>query len=125
MLWLLSKDLVPRLARASTRCLSQTSATLPSTPQKQKPAYFVPRNSQGNLPVYTDVRNNGGRYFVLIRNIDGNAEILAKDLENSLFANESKDRARIKIQTVRSKNLIISGGRWKNQVIEWLKERGF
>ena len=52
-------------------------------------------------------------------------QMLAKDLENSLFANGSKDRARIKIQTVRSKNLIISGGRWKNHVIEWLKERGF
>ena len=73
MLSLLRKDLVPRLAQVNTRCLSQTSATLPSTPQK--PAYFVPRNSQGNLPVYTDVRNNGGRYFVLVRNIDGNAEV--------------------------------------------------
>ena len=71
MLWLLRKD-VPRLARANTRCL-QTSAVLPSTPQK--PAYFVPRNSQGNLPVYTDVRNNGARYFVLVRNIDGSAEV--------------------------------------------------
>lgn len=73
MLWLLRKDFVPRLARANTRYLSQTSATLPSTPPK--PAYFVPRNSQGNLPVYTDVGNNGGRYFVLVRNIDGNAEV--------------------------------------------------
>ena len=72
MLGLLKKDLVPRLAQANTRCLSQTSAVL-STPQK--PAYFVPRNSQGNLPVYTDVRNNGARCFVLVRNIDGSAEV--------------------------------------------------
>ena len=34
---------------------------------------------------------------------------LAKDLENSLFAHGSEDRARIKIQTIRSKDLIISG----------------
>jgi len=122
MPWLLRKDLVPRLARTNIRYLYQASAVLPST---KKPAYFVPRNSQGNLPVYTDVRNNGGRYFVLVRNIDGNAEILADDLKNSLFANGSEDRARIKIQTVRSKNLIISGGRWKNHVIEWLKAKGF
>ena len=72
MLGLLKKDLVPRLAQANTRCLSQTPAVL-STPQK--PAYFVPRNSQGNLPVYTDVRNNGARCFVLVRNIDGSAEV--------------------------------------------------
>jgi len=122
MLWLLRKDLVPRLAQANTRYLSQTSAVL-STPQK--PAYFVPRNSQGNLPVYTDIRNNGARHFVLVRNVDGSAEVLAKDLENSLFANGSENRARIKIRTVRSKDLIISGGRWKNHVVDWLKAKGF
>jgi len=122
MLLLLRKDLVPRLTQANTRYLSQTLAVL-STPRK--PAYFVPRNSQGNLPVYTDFRNNGARHFVLVRNIDGSAEVLAKDLENSLFANGSEDRARLKIKTVRSKDLIISGGRWKNHVIEWLKARGF
>ena len=53
------------------------------------------------------------------------SQVLAKDLENSLFADGSEDRARIKIQTVRSKDLIITGGRWKNQVVEWLKARGF
>ena len=75
MLWLLRKDLAPRLAQANTRCLSQTSAVL-FTP---KPAYFVPRNSRGNLPVYTDVRNNGARHFVLVRNIDGSAEVYDPD----------------------------------------------
>lgn len=69
MLGLLRKDLVPQLAGA-TRYLSQTS-----TSTSQKPAYFVPRNSRGNLPVYTDIRNNGARYFVLVRSIDGNAEV--------------------------------------------------
>jgi hypothetical protein len=72
MLLLLRKDLVPRLTQANTRYLSQTLAVL-STPRK--PAYFVPRNSQGNLPVYTDFRNNGARHFVLVRNIDGSAEV--------------------------------------------------
>ena len=37
--------------------------------------YFVPRNTRGNLPVYTDVRNGGTRYLVLVRNIDGNASV--------------------------------------------------
>lgn len=37
--------------------------------------YFVPRNTRGNLPVYTDVRNGGTRYLVMIRNIDGNANV--------------------------------------------------
>jgi len=119
---LLRKNLVPWMALANTRSLSQTSAVLSTPP---KPAYFVPRNSRGNLPVYTDVRNNGDRHFVIVRNVDGSAEVLAKDLEISLFAGGSEESARIKIQTVRSKDLIISGGRWKNHVVEWLKAKGF
>ena len=81
MLWLLRKDLVSRLAHANARCLSQTSAVLSTS---QKPVYFVPRNSQGNLPVYTDVRNNGARHFVLVRNVDGSAEVDNADPYRSL-----------------------------------------
>ena len=82
MLWFLRKDLVSRLAQATNiRCLSQTSVILSTT---QKPAYFVPRNSQGNLPVYTDVRNNGARHFVLVRNVDGSAEVDNADSYRSL-----------------------------------------
>lgn len=63
--------------------------------------------------------------LLILIGCDDFKQILAKDLENSLFANGSEARARLKIQTVRSKNLIISGGRWKNHVIEWLKDKGF
>ncbi|KAF8894454.1 mitochondrial large subunit ribosomal protein-domain-containing protein [Infundibulicybe gibba] len=88
-------------------------------------SYFVPRNTRGNLPVYTDVRNGGTRYQILIRNIDGNANILANDLATSLFEKGSPEASRIKMDIVRSKNLIISGGRWRSHVVEWLKEKGF
>lgn len=37
--------------------------------------YFLPRNSRGSLPIYTDVRNNGGRYMILIRNVEGDAQV--------------------------------------------------
>lgn len=37
--------------------------------------FFVPRNSNGNLPVYTDIRNGGTRILVSIRNVDGNASV--------------------------------------------------
>lgn len=40
-----------------------------------KHPFFVPRNSNGNLPVYTDIRNGGTRILVSIRNIDGNASV--------------------------------------------------
>jgi len=38
-------------------------------------SYFVPRNANGNLPVYSDIRNNGTRYLVLIRGVDGKAQV--------------------------------------------------
>lgn len=39
--------------------------------------YFIQRNSRGSIPVYTDVRNAGGRYLVLIRNVEGNVNVSA------------------------------------------------
>jgi hypothetical protein len=70
------------LQSLSTRFYSQAAATTrvlaaprPSSPALVHYPYFLPRNSQGNLPVYTDVRNGGSRYLVLIRNIDGNADV--------------------------------------------------
>ncbi|KAK2467040.1 hypothetical protein APHAL10511_001298 [Amanita phalloides] len=69
--------------------------------------YFIPRNSRGNLPVYTDIRNAGTRYLIHIRNVDGNASLLANELRESLFT------------------LVITGGHWKNRIMEWLKAKGF
>lgn len=37
--------------------------------------YSVQRNSRGSIPVYTDIRNAGTRYLVLIRNIQGNVNV--------------------------------------------------
>lgn len=37
--------------------------------------YFVPRNNNGNLPVYSDIRNGGTRLLVSIRNVDGSAAV--------------------------------------------------
>ncbi|KAF8636508.1 hypothetical protein AX17_003322 [Amanita inopinata Kibby_2008] len=90
-----------------------------------KHPYFVPRNNRGHLPVYTDIRNGGTRYLVLIRNVDGNADLLARDLTDSLFEQDTPESERMKIDIVRGKNLIITGGRWKNRVAEWLQARGF
>lgn len=76
---------VPRNARrlsgvvATNSFASGFTSPLPtpsSSPSKTvTQSYFVPRNTQGNLPVYTDVRNAGGRYLVLIRNVEGNVAV--------------------------------------------------
>ncbi|CAA7267920.1 unnamed protein product [Cyclocybe aegerita] len=91
----------------------------------KKSAYFVPRNTRGNLPVYTDVRNGGGRQLVLVRNVEGNVSELARDLAQSLFPADSLEASRFKIQISQSKHLVIAGGRWRDNVVEWLKEKGF
>ncbi|KAF5372941.1 hypothetical protein D9758_001677 [Tetrapyrgos nigripes] len=87
--------------------------------------YFVNRNGNGSLPLYTDIRNAGTRYLVLLRNVDGNANALAKDISETLFPSNSPEAARLKINVVRSKHLVISGGQWKNNVLEWLMKKGF
>ncbi|KAF9453291.1 hypothetical protein P691DRAFT_625648, partial [Macrolepiota fuliginosa MF-IS2] len=87
--------------------------------------YFVPRNSNSNLPVYTDIRNNGTRYLISIRNVDGQAHALARDLRISLFKSPDSKAARAKVEVQNGKDVVISGGRYKNEVIGWLKAQGF
>lgn len=94
-------------------------------PVSVKYPYFIPRNTRGNLPVYTDVRNGGTRYLVLVRNVDGNIDALARELSQKLLPKDSPDASRIKIESCRSKTLVITGGRWKNDVVEYLKAKGF
>jgi len=52
-------------------------------------------------------------------------QALAKDLSSSLFEHDSDAATRLKIQIKQSKHLEITGGRWKNEVLEWLKKGGF
>ena len=48
--------------------------------------YFVPRNSNGNLPVYSDIRNGGTRLQVSIRNVDGSAPVRSFALSFAMLA---------------------------------------
>ena len=41
--------------------------------QKARPAYFVPRNTRGSIPVYTDQINT--KYMTLVRNVEGNVSV--------------------------------------------------
>lgn len=45
------------------------------SPKLVRYPYYVPRNTRGSLPVYSDIRNNGTRVLVLIRNVEGNVEV--------------------------------------------------
>jgi hypothetical protein len=37
--------------------------------------YFIPRNSNGCVPVYSDFKNNRTRELTLIRNVQGNVQV--------------------------------------------------
>ncbi|KAG1882962.1 ribosomal protein L49/IMG2 [Suillus subluteus] len=88
-------------------------------------SYSIPRNSRGSLPVYTDIRNGGTKYTVSVRNVQGQLNSLANDLKQSLFSHNSPEANRLKVQVIAQRHLVISGGRWKNDVINWLTSKGF
>ncbi|KAH7889906.1 ribosomal protein L49/IMG2 [Phlebopus sp. FC_14] len=87
--------------------------------------YFVRRTKQGSLPVYSHTGNAGTRVFVEIRNVEGRVDSLASDLQQSLFAQHSPEAARMKIQTRQQRHLVVGGGRWRREVVEWLTSKGF
>ncbi|KAI6110021.1 mitochondrial large subunit ribosomal protein-domain-containing protein [Pisolithus sp. B1] len=106
----------------SRRTLSQAAATTPSHVQRP---YFVRRNTHGSLPVYTDIRNGGTRYLVQIRNVEGQAQVLANELKASLFGPDSPAAARLGVRVHERRHIIITGGRWKVDVMAWLASKGF
>lgn len=138
-----------------SRSYSRTLPTAASSPQVQEPIsmrypYAVSRNTRGSLPVYTDIRNHN-RYLTLIRNVEGNVDVsfhfllpslslppsdfihlpillfqaLVNDISTSLFPPGSPQAERMQVQTVRSRHIVLNGGKWKNEVVEWLRARGF
>ncbi|PVF96046.1 hypothetical protein CPB86DRAFT_871560 [Serendipita vermifera] len=92
--------------------------------------YFVPRNSNGCVPVYSDFKNNRTKELTLIRNVEGNVQALKDDLVATLFPdtrNNRFDNHRLKtnIRVHHNRHVIIQGGRWAMHVQKWLLARGF
>ena len=55
--------------RLRPRFFAYSTASTPRRP------YFIPRNTRGSLPVYSDVRNGGTRYLISVRNVEGNIKV--------------------------------------------------
>ncbi|KAH7929771.1 hypothetical protein BV22DRAFT_1102257 [Leucogyrophana mollusca] len=118
----------------NTRFYSQLLAATRESPAANSTAhqavevrypYFLRRNSRGSLPVYTDVRNGGTKHLVLIRNVEGQITALANELQQSLFKHGSPEASRLKVETIGQRHLVLTGGRWKNDVMKWLMTKGF
>lgn len=54
---------------------NSTTAPAPIQVTNVQHPYFIPRNANERLPVYSDIRNGGTRYLVLIRNVEGNVDV--------------------------------------------------
>ena len=50
------------------------TSTTPA-PLSPRHPYFIPRNSRGSLPIYSDVRNGGTRYLISVRKVEGNIKV--------------------------------------------------
>jgi len=64
-----------KLAASPREGVASTTQRSPSAKLVQYP-YYIPRNTRGSLPVYSDIRNNGTRILVQIRNVEGNIEVM-------------------------------------------------
>ena len=65
------------------------------------------------------------RPLLIDRLIPWGLQTLARDLQRDLFPAESPEAERLKITIRRNRHLDIHGGRWKQQVTEWLQAKGF
>lgn len=112
------------LAAAGTETASQvTRDAVASNPNTVRYSYFVRRNTRGSIPVYTDIRMQ--KHLVLIRNVEGNTEDLARDIKATLFPPGTPEAERLKVDTVRGRHIVLSGGFFKTQVVQWLQSKGF
>ena len=57
------------------RSFAHSSDVAAADPAPSQLPYFIQRNSKGSIPVYTDIRNAGTRYLVLVRNVEGNVNV--------------------------------------------------
>ena len=53
------------------------------------------------------------------------AQALANALRADLFPKETPEAARLNVEVKHARHLVITGGRWKQAVTEWLIARGF
>lgn len=140
---------LPHCARRLPVRLQSTLASAAPTPGAVRHSYFVPRNSRGSIPVYTDTRMNN-KYYTLIRNVQGNADVscfsvasrrqaglltspcaprflqdLAREMQAALFPPGTPEATRLAVATVRGRHVVLTGGHWKREVVQWLQSRGF
>jgi large subunit ribosomal protein L49 len=121
------------------RFFAHNAASVPA-PRSPRPPYFVPRNSRGSLPVYSDVRNSRTRYLISLRNVEGSIKVCDPDSSQSLTSHRPSQKALaddllrdlsspvqnvVKVRITGSNHLVLSGLRRKQSVLDWLVRHDF
>lgn len=98
----------------STR-LSLSGSHPPHPPRSAGPRDFrVLRSANGNLPIYTDIRNGGTRITTVLRKYAGDAEALAEELKSVTGKTVHLYHGRMEVK-----------GRHRLLMTEWLEKLGF
>jgi len=90
-----------------------------TTPAYLSLPYHVQRTHSNNLPVYHDIKGGGTLKTTIIRRITGDASVLREELAK-LF-NLEKGKSSVKNPT----NHVVLKGKYRDEVIKYLRERGF
>ncbi|KAK4686715.1 large subunit ribosomal protein L49, partial [Tremellales sp. Uapishka_1] len=113
----------PLQSPTSTSTSAQTSP-LPQTSRRPAGLYTISRTSNGELPVYSEVRNGGG-WKTIIRKVDGDVHTLRDNLNEYFKAMNVDPLKQSPTVTMKptNRNLVVKG-RWVDEVKGYLEEKG-
>ena len=57
--------------------------------------------------------------------MDCTVQDLVRDIKQTLFEPGTPEAERLRVDTVRGRHVVLSGGFFKTQVVQWLVSKGF
>jgi large subunit ribosomal protein L49 len=81
--------------------------------------YHVERTKTNNFPVYSDFKSHRTQKLTMVRRVTGDAHTLCRDLASML--NLEKGKYLVKHPS----NIVVLKGRFKDEVIQFLRNKGF
>jgi large subunit ribosomal protein L49 len=101
----------------STSSSTQEPPPASSTPEKLP--YHVERTKSNNFPVYADYKSHGMSKLTMVRKITGDANSLCRELASELGLEKGKYSVK------HPANIVVLKGKFKNKVVDFLRNKGF
>ncbi|RSH92678.1 hypothetical protein EHS25_008123 [Saitozyma podzolica] len=112
-------------ASAASPLPEASDAAIPEASPEYASTYFVPRTENGQLPVYSKVRNGGG-WRTIVRKVEGDVTSLQSDL-NAYLSEMHVDPLKPPpafSQRPTNRHLEVRGN-WVGEIKAWMEGRGF